>query len=70
MTYQVSVVVRGITTADEDYLERVQQQMETIGAIDPAIVYYPYDNELAIMCEMEEETLGRLLQSEGDRAAA
>lgn len=66
----VQVVVRGVGSASEDYLEGVQSRLEQLGADSPAVIFFPLDNELGMKFQIEEEVLGRLLQPEADRVAA
>lgn len=66
----VQVVVRGITSGDEDYLAGIVDKLEQIGGSGVAVAYYPEDNEIGVMFDIEEEVLGGLLESGADRAAA
>lgn len=68
--YDVSLVIRQVGAVSDDHLLHLTERLTDLGAVDPAVVYYPEDNEIGFMFQIKEDTLGRLLQPEGDRAAA
>ena len=66
----VQVVVRGVSSADEDYLGRLVDGLEASGAEGIAVCFYPEDNEMGMAFDIEEDKLGGLAQPEGGRRAA
>lgn len=66
----VCVILRGVDQAGEEYLEGLTDRLEELGAIGPAVVFYPEDKEISMTFDIEEEALGRVLQPERSRAAA
>lgn len=71
MLVDVQLSVRGGRPLDETLLEQLQLKLaEHTGVHDPAVVYWPQDNELGIQFQVEEEILGQLLEPEAGRLAA
>lgn len=64
------VVIRGVSSADEDRLGTLQDRLEELGAEGVAVAFYPEDEEVGLVFDIEEEKLLGLLESKGDRAAA
>jgi hypothetical protein len=61
--YDVQVVIQGVGSASADQLEGFAERLRTLlGALDPAIVFWPRDNELGAQFQLEEEVLDQLLQ--------
>lgn len=70
MPLSVQTTIGGVDSVDEDQLERLTEQLEKLGAEGVAVVFWPEDREITMMFDIEEGTLGRVLQPEGSRAAA
>ena len=69
--YEVQVVVRGLDSANEDQLEGLSDRItHLLGAIDPAVIYWPKDKELGACFQIEEEVIEQLLQSGESSLAA
>lgn len=69
--FDVQVAVRGVSSADENQLEALQLKLAAIfGIEDPAVIFWPKDNELGVQFQMKEEVLGQLLEPEAGRFAA
>lgn len=61
--FDVQVVVRGVSSADEDQLEGFTERLRSVlGVEDPAVVFWPQDKELGACFQIKEEVLAELLQ--------
>lgn len=67
----VQIAVRGVSSADENQLEALQLKLAALfGAHDPAVIFWPQENELGAQFQIKEEVLGELLEPEADCLAA
>lgn len=67
---EVQVVVRGINSASADELEALTDNLRTMGAGEPAVVFWPRNDEIGMQFQLTEEVFGQLLEPKGDRIAA
>lgn len=66
----VQIVVRRVSSTDEDQLAALQDRLECLGAEDAAVIFFPNDKELGMQFQIKEEVLGELLQPVATSAAA
>ena len=69
--YDVQIAVRGVGSANADQLEALQMKLTALfGAQDPAVAFWPQENELGAQFQIEEEVIGQLLEPEAGSLAA
>jgi len=49
--HTVQAVIRGVGSADENLPARVSEEIGNTGALDPAVVHYPQDREVAVVAQ-------------------
>lgn len=67
---EIQVVVRGIDSAEVEELEALAENLRALGAGDPAVVFWPRNDEIGMQFQLTEEVFGQLLEPKGDCLAA
>ena len=67
---EVQVVIRGVLSAETEELEALTENLRILGADDPAVVFWPRNDEIGMQFQLKECVFGQLLEPKGDCLAA